>query len=787
MAASGPIRGAVCQRALPDMWKGVRMNKAITDGLVFTPPEFASGLNVWSSQDGLAGQDTYANAANAAFVPADADFSGCLELEKTTAIQKLRYMGQTPILPGCYLRITVKVKAMSGNLMDVRIAGWAGDAADNHVPGLVEVGPSVTLTSYGEVVTVSAIVGTGVRNGVDMQWGSAPVYGHFGLDLTGPTGGVIRIDDFQIEDITGAFLRDMMDWVDVKDYGAIGDGVTDDQAAFEAADAAANGRRVLISAGTYYLADHVTFENPVRFEGTVTMPVAKRLVLRKNFDLPTYINAFGDEELAIKKALQTLLNYSDHESLDMCGRRVELTAPIDVQAAVANRDTFESRRVLHNGQFNIIAGPAWDTDVVTSTATYSAADPKTLTAVANVANIKVGSLVEGAGVGREVYVRAVNIGAGTVTLNHALYGAAGTQTYTFKRFKYALDFGGFVKMSRFELNQIELLCNGDASGVMLPMDGRMFQIRNSSISRPKDRGITSAGIGCQDIHIDGNQFISSEMGLRAQDRTTLMLNVNKNDAKIRNNQVHRFAHFAVIGGTGTIMTGNHWYQGDNETAGLRTAGVVFTSRTVNTIVDGNYIDNTFIEMTNEHDANPDLVSGYSFGGLTITDNVFMASDAANWFSWIVITPYGTGHSIDGLTITGNSFRSVAGTITRADRVDTTHADLDYWSFRNILFDGNTFHGVNERVQSPTTVEFSQNTNATTWKVPFAPHLPFGGLTRRVTAVVTDGQINSGVATRVNTMPYTERSKGANNDEVWLNWPVACRGKVQVTARVDRPL
>lgn len=181
------------------------MNKAITEGLVFTPPEFANGLDVWSSQDGTAGQDNYDGVPNAAFVPADQDFGGCLELQKTSATQKLRYMGQTPMLPGCYLRITVRIKAVSGNLTDVRIAGWAGDGSDAHVGGLVEVGPTVALSTYGEVVTVQAIVGAGVRGGVDMQWGSAPVYGHFGLDLTGPTGGVVRIDDIQIEDITSAF------------------------------------------------------------------------------------------------------------------------------------------------------------------------------------------------------------------------------------------------------------------------------------------------------------------------------------------------------------------------------------------------------------------------------------------------------------------------------------------------------------------------------------------------------------------------------------------------------
>ncbi len=763
------------------------MNKAITDGLVFTPPEFADGLDVWSSQDGTVGQDTYAGAANAAFVPADQDFGGCLELQKTTATQKLRYMGQTQMLPGCYLRITARIKAVSGNLATVQIAGWAGTASDTHVGGLIEVGPSVTLTTYGEVVTISAIVGAGVRGGVDMQWGSAPAYGHFGLDLTGPTGGVVRIDDIQIEDITSAFLRDMMDWVDVKDYGAIGDGIADDMPAFEAADAAANGRRVLISAGTYHLADHVTFENPVRFEGTVTMPTDKRLVLSKNFDLPTYINAFGDEELALKKALQTLLNYSDHESLDMGGRRVQLTAPLDVQAAVANRDTFESRRVLRNGQIQAIAGSPWDTDVVVSAATYAPADPKTLTAVADVANIQVGSLVQGNGVGREVYVRSKNVGAGTITLNHALFDADGTQNFTFKRFKYVLDFSGFVKMSRFEIDDVEILCNGDASAVMLPPDGRMFQIRDSSIAKPKDRGITSIGLGCQDLQIDRNQFISNEEGLRAQDRTTVMLNVNKNDAKIRNNHVHRFGHFALLAGVGTIMTGNHWYQGDNETNGLRTAGLIFTNTNVNSIVDGNYIDNCFIEMTNEHDADPVLGSAFTFGGLTITGNVFVSSHTVAWFNWIVITPYGTGHSVDGLSVTGNSFRAYSGSIDRVENIDTTFANLDYWSFRNIVFNANTFNGVNGRVQNPAVIEHSQITNAQTWKVPFASMLPFGAYTRRVTSVVADGIITSGTSTRVDTMPYTERASGAGNNEVWVNWSVACKGKIQVTARIDRPL
>ena len=404
------------RRAASRMWKGVRMNKAITDGLVLMPPEFANGLDVWSSQDGTPGSDTYDGVANAAFVPADQDFGGCLELVKTQATQKLRWMGETPILPGCYLMITARVKAVSGNLPDVRIAGWAGGAGGAHVTGLTEVGPSVTLTTCGNVVTVRAIVGTGARTGVDMPWGTQPIFGHFGLDLTGPNGGVVRIDDIQIEDATSVFYRKLMDWVDVRDFGAIGDGVTDDTLAFEAADAAANGRHVLISDGVFYLGDHVTFESPVRFEGTVAMPAAKRLTLTRNFEMDSYLDAFGDEQTALKKGLQALLNYSDHESFDLCGRRIEMDAPIDVHAVVGNKDTFEVRRVIRNGQFNVVASPNWNTDTVTSQATYAVVDPKTLTGVVNVANIPIGSLVTGNGVGREVYVKTTNIGAGTGTV-----------------------------------------------------------------------------------------------------------------------------------------------------------------------------------------------------------------------------------------------------------------------------------------------------------------------------------------------------------------------------------
>lgn len=762
------------------------MNKAITDGLVLMPTPFSAGLNVWSRENGTAGSATWQGQANAAYVPADQDFGGCLEFVKTQSTQQLRYMGQTPFMPGMYLRVTARVKAISGNLPSVRIAAWAGTAGGANVAAADQLGEPVALSSYGRVVTVSAIIGSGNRSGVDMVWGTAPAYGHFGLDLTGPSGGVVRIDDIEIEDVTDVFHRKMMDWVDVRDFGAIGDGVTDDSAAFDAADAAANGRVVLVSAGTYYLGSHITFESEVRFEGTVVMPNEVRLALTRNFDLPSYANAFGDELAGFRKALQALFYFTDHVTLDLGGRRIELTEPINVAAIAGITGGFQQRRVLCNGQINVAAGTAWNTEVVTSQATYSIANPTQLTNVANVAQIPVGAVISGVGVGREVYVRSKNVGAGTVQLSLPLGATAGTRVYTFQRFKYMLDFSGFERLDKFEITDMEFNCGGDASAIMLAPAGITFRLADSVVNRPKDRGITSIGSGCQGIFLDQCQFISNEQAVPAQNRTTIAINVNANDTKLRANRVVRFAHFAVMHGSGHMVLGNHFFQGDDETAGVWRAGIVFTWTNVASTVSNNYIDNCFIEWSNERDPTPEHNNEYSFGGLSILGNICITSDVAPWFNWLVITPRGPGHFIHGLTVTGNTFRTFNVEIDRVEGVDTTHATLDHSRARNILFEGNTFNGITQITMNPVVFPYSQGTASDTWTVSPGAYFPFGGRARVVESLVAEGQITTGGVAST-AMPYVLTERGAQANQIELKWPAASRGKVQMSVRMDNPL
>jgi hypothetical protein len=760
------------------------MNKAITDGLVLTPTPYANGLDVWSSGDGTPGSDTYENATNALFVAADQDFGGSLELLKTQNTQKLRFMGQTPILPGCYLRVSTRVKAISGNLPSVRIGGYAALGNGSQVPGVPEFSSFTTLQSYGEVVEISAIIGTGARGGVDMVWGTAPVYGHFGIDLVGPNGGIVRLDDIQIEDVTSVFLRDMVSLVDVTDYGAIGNGNTDNTAAFEAANTAANGRTVFIPAGNFRLENDVTFDTPVKFEGRVSMPATAVLLLRRNFDLPTYIEAFEDEEVAFKKAFQALLNNSDHEALDMGGRKVNVTEPLDMQSAVPDRDSCATRRVIRNGQLEAAESPAWNTETFTSPATYAANNPYTLTAVNNVSSIPIGALVEGNGVGREVYVRDKSLARQEITLSQPLFDGAGRQTFTFRKFKYIIDFSGFNTLSKMQIADIEFQCNDRCSGIMLPRGGITFAISDCFVSRPADRGITSIGTGCQGMLIDQCQFLSAEDDLNVPARRTIGFNTNTNDAKIRNNRATRFRHFGLLGGGNNIFTGNHFFQGDTVADGIRSAGIILASLSVGTIISNNYIDNCFIEWTNEYDPAPAFTGGFSFSALSVSDNMFLSGDVAPWISCIVVKPYGAGHFLNGVSITGNRFRSINGSIDRADRVDTSFANLDIGRCRNVVMTANSFLGVDVQVSNPALIEHTQATEDDAWIIEGANKLPFGGEARAVDSVMAQGSIRNASNVRQYDMPYADTSRGSNRDQIQLVWPTAVRGRVLATVRMD---
>ncbi|MFN4101788.1 MAG: glycosyl hydrolase family 28-related protein, partial [Pararhodobacter sp.] len=729
----------------------------------------------------------WATADNGALVPADQDFGACLEIVKQQTTTSIRFMGETPMIPGVYLRVSARVKAVAGALASARIAGWAGDGARNAVTGLVTTGRTIAMQSYGDIIEVSAIVGIGSRAGVDLSWGTRPVYGHFGLDLVGANGGAFRIESVRIDDITSAFVPSLLDWVDVRDFGAVGDGVTNDRAAFLAADQAANGGAVVVPEGDFFVSGDLSINSPIRFKGRLITPAATRVAFLQSFDFPTYADAFKDETLGMKKALQALMGYTDHIALDLRGRRVDLDEPLVLTDIAPTLEGFSNRRVIQNGAVQAKPGPAWDTARRSSVATYNPSQPFLLTNVANVAAIEVGSRISGTGVGREVYVKSRNISAGTLTLSQHLFGGAGTRTYSFDRYRYLFDFSGTTEISRLNFVNVDFGCDRISSGVMLAPAGEMIQFSGCYFTRPLDRAITSIGRGCQDLLVDNCQFLSNDMDLPAQQRTTVAINVNANDAKIRNNRFVRFAHFMVANGGGHIISGNHWFQGDGSGEGLRYAGLVLTQPNVQTTVTGNYIDNASIEWTNEHSAVPNFTGNeFSFGGLTLTGNTFLCSNTVPWFTWITLKPYGSGHFIQGLNVVGNVFKALFGNITRIDRVDTSIADLDYSNMRNLQFEANTFNGINTYVANPLMIQVNQSSVNANWTVPVIQGLPFQGWARSVQSVVNETALLNASGQRVDANPHVQVEVGATRRQIRLSYAQPVRGRVCVYARMDRP-
>jgi hypothetical protein len=192
-------------------------------------------------------------------------------------------------------------------------------------------------------------------------------------------------------------------------------------------------------------------------------------------------------------------------------------------------------------------------------------------------------------------------------------------------------------------------------------------------------------------------------------------------------------------------------------------------------------------MTNEHVATPEFNNEFSFGGLTITGNIFTVNDSADWFSWIVVKPYGTGHFIQGLSVQGNVFKSLNGSIDRIETVDTSFAVLDYSRMRNIVFAGNTFNSVSQTTFNPVSLDFTQSTASTNWTLDPSAYLPFGGWSRTVESLVFEGPLRDGSNDPVGTVPYVTNNYGSGSNNILLTFPQATKGTVNMCVRMDKPV
>jgi len=760
------------------------MSKDITDGITLMPLPFAAGLDRWSCENGRPGEATYADLLEASVITDDPTFGSCLQIVKDQPVTRLRYMGETPLLPGCYLKVKARIKVVSGPLPTVRIAGWPGRAGSGAAADHTTTGPAVVVPALDEVVTVSAIVATAQRTGVDLVWQEA-IFGHFGIDLTGPNGATVVIDAIEITDVTASFQSVQVTAVDVRDFGAVADAATDATEAFRAADQAAQGREVIVPQGVFCIDGDLTMTSIVRFIGTIVQPDGRHFVLQNGLDFSAYCRAFGDPETAFRKAFHAMSFLDEPTDLDLSGAEISLSGPMDLHAASAGRDRLTGVKTLRNGHLRAVPGVAWKPTQVAGIATYDPDDAWSLYDVENIADIQTGSVVTGKGVGREVYVQSVDPATRSLRLSQPLFGDGGTQMFRFERHKYLLDLSGFQEVSNLRFDNVGFECGGVANGILMAPQGRGCALRLCRINRPFGHAVSSAGTGCVGMSVTSCTLSGNENPSARQE--TVGINLNGNDVKLHDNTITHFTHLAVVSGAGASITGNQFTGGNHVERSRPTGNLILTKPMCATVITANSFTNATLVWTSEHSAAHDDQRRATFGGLTVTGNSFTTNALAHWIRFMRIAPFGAAHILDGLSVVGNVFRSVNGRINRIEAIDTTHGALDLEDLRAVSFASNTFHGVRDPVTNPAHLVHDQRQLSDRWVADTQPHLPFDGLAKWVDSASMVGPVVDDAGHDVHEAPQVDARAGAAGRQAVFRWSKPVAGKLRYQVRMDDPV
>ena len=484
----------------------------------------------------------------------------------------------------------------------------------------------------------------------------------------------------------------------------------------------------------------------------------------------------NNHDLALAAALKDLFSVGTSSTLDLEGVTLTLSRPMDVALAAGIKKSTTFCRIT-NGILTV------NKDIPNQSLTKQggfAASAVTIT-LADTKGITRGMHISGPGLSRETYVTEV-INGTEIGINTYAISAQSNQQYTFTKFAYLLDFSGFDQLTKLNIDHVNFSLNGMISGMMLGNDGIGNHIENNWFVDPKNRGITDFNGGAKGISINNNEMTSNDDAYQNPQRYPIGITISNNDAKIRSNRIARFRHAIVIHGGGALIVGNHWWQG---TSDERTAGLVFTGRRVKGLVDGNYIDNSWIELSNESAA----ANTTPIGRISIVGNHFTSAwqhaDAAK-FSWIRIAPYTVNAPVGGILVTGNTFISLQIYVLRSESVDNTHGSVDLTKFEDVYFSDNTWEKVTNRTYNPITVkkEIPQGQETSTVVFQTENQVPFGA------------QINAVTAVGLNNMRYADGTEAfltynsypgsmlTNKSRMQVRFPTPCSGTVTATGTVN---
>lgn len=558
--------------------------------------------------------------------------------------------------------------------------------------------------------------------------------------------------------------------VDVRAFGAAGDGKADDSAAFERAAASAGPGGIVVPEGLFRLARDVVLDVPVSCAGRIEQPPGCRLVLRRNLDYPSYAAAFGPEA-ALERAVAGLLAAEGPASLDLRGERIALDRPLDV-ARWAGPLAAGGRKTIRNGTIAAAPGPGWEIEDLRSRARFDPARPGMLSGVAEIERIRPGAAVTGPGLGRGLLVGAIDRETQRARLSRPGWGDADFALYTFRRTGYALDFSGLERLGELGLEDIRLELGDLAGGVLLPARHGRLRATRLAVCAPSGAGLAALG-GDGDLDLDQCRVESGA--------AEGALGVSGAGARLRlaGCVFEGFGVAAILGGRGNLVTGCRFAGGGTG----RATALLVTRRDARLQAVGNAFDGCGIDWTDEHEPRFDTGRKAGFGGLGLLGNAFEASDVAAHESWLILRAHRRAQPIRDLAVIGNSFAAWGGGAARAETVCATGAPLDLADMRGINWHGNVCRGVEHPAANPVTREFAVKIPLRVWTLAPRPLLPFGAVPVDVVSVVGI-DLRSASGEPVRDSPAAEIAPETGRVRLRFARPVS--GRVRVTLRCDRP-
>ncbi len=441
-----------------------------------------------------------------------------------------------------------------------------------------------------------------------------------------------------------------------------------------------------------------------------------------------------DQSAEVLNALAALMTDMRYTGLDFEGRNVGVSGVLDVAAKTGPISTSleDKNRWLHNGQITALTAQSVTT-VQKSTVDFVMGS--TTAAMANAGSLAAGMSVESAYVPRCTYIVSVDTVNDTIEMSMPAWHSITNTTVDFKEYPTLLDLSGYDRLKNFTFSDFHFELDGKIGLCRLPKQGARFKFSRLQAWNVLERGVIDWGVGVTPIIFEQIFADPHDNGSDPGDRTSVFANINRNDNKIRFNQVQRFRHAWVVHGGSTVYVGNHDWQGKS-TGSTRTACVVFTDKNAGAAVVANEIDNSYIELTDES------ASGDSnrLGDITIVGNKFtMGNEAAADVAWIELHPFTQNRKIGGIFVSDNLFRNPEGgqVTTRVEKLNTNAtygnyvtnitSSIDENDVEKVVFKDNEFTSITYETHNPMTALESRDpgSGGTNFNFNYTNYLPFG--------------------------------------------------------------